>query len=105
MIFLGCACRSRQRILSSSRGRARCVSRPVILESAFQAFTATSPFVSGASARITSQASISVSILGASPLRPFSWPDELHLVLRVPGDPLPPLPTFAMSGPSEVKRL
>ena len=74
MILRGCACTSRNRIFSSSFGIARCTcSRPVSFDSASHAFTATSPFVSGASIRITSAASMSVSIRGM----PFEMPSSV----------------------------
>ena len=95
MILRGCAWMSRKRIFSSSRCSARCVwSRPVCLPSASQAFTATWPLVSGASCRITSQASMSVSIFGMPLVTPSSrvvaveLAELLDLGLRVPGDAL-----------------
>ena len=109
----GCATTSRKRIFSSSFGMARCVcSRPgEAFDSDAQALTATSPLVSGASVRITSAASMSVSILG----RPLVGPSSVTTPLRrlrnstscsvFQAMPLPPLPSFDISGPSEVKRL
>jgi hypothetical protein len=76
-----------------------------------QAFTATSPLVSGASVRITSAASMSLSILGS----PWSGPSSVTTPFRrlrkvtscsvFHAMPLPPLPSLDMSGPSDVKRL
>ncbi|MNN41270.1 hypothetical protein D3C81_1553770 [compost metagenome] len=75
MILRGCATRSRKRIFSSSLGRARWVwSRPVIFDSAAQAFTATWPLVSGARARIISAASTAESSFG----RPLAEPSSLR---------------------------
>ena len=73
MILRGCAWMSRKRIFSSSFGSARCLcSRPVITDSASQAFTATSPLVSGASISTTSAASMSDSIRGSPLVTPSS---------------------------------
>jgi hypothetical protein len=61
---------------------------PGQLPERFQAFTATWPLVSGARARITSDASIAVSIAGGlSPGRQLDvvqLAEEIDLVLRVP---------------------
>ena len=81
------------------------------MPSACQAFTATWPLVSGASCRITSQASMSVSIFGmpqvtpSAVTRPFSSPSCFTSVCVFQAMPLPPLPTLFISGPSAVKRL
>ena len=90
MIFRGCATMSRKRIFSSSFGSARwACSRPVVLPSASQAFTATSPLVSGARLRIASIASMSVSSFGlAVRRRAVQRAQEVDLVLRVPADAL-----------------
>jgi len=103
MILRGCAWMSRKRIFSSSRCSARCTwSRPVALLSASQAFTATWPLVSGASCRITSQASMSLSMRGRPSRTPLSSPSCCTSVSVFQAMPLPPLPTLAMSGPSVV---
>ena len=110
MILRGCAWRSRKRIFSSSFVTARCAcSRPVILPSASQAFTATSPLVSGARLRIdfgrvdirfdarlavVASASRAVQLRGGNPS---------HAAVFQPM-PLPPLPSFSISGPTDVKR-
>ena len=112
MILRGCAWMSRKRIFSSSRYSARCAcSRPVIFDSASHALTATWPLVSGASSRITSQASMSDSIRGmprvapSASTTPLSSPSCFTSVCVFQAMPLPPLPTLAISGPSAVKRL
>ena len=95
MILRGCATMSRKRIFSSSFGMARWVcSRPVKPCSEAQALTATSPLVSGARLRMTSQASMSVSIR-ARPLvgalfrhLAVELLEELDLVLGVPAHAL-----------------
>ncbi len=74
---------------------------------AAQALIATSPFVSGASMRMTSQASMSVSIFGkplAAPSRctPFNAPSASTSCSVSQAMPLPPLPTFVINGPSAV---
>jgi hypothetical protein len=77
----------------------------------FQAFTATSPLVSGASVRITSAASMSLSIFGSPLVGPSSVTTPLRRLRKSTSAcvfqamPLPPLPSFDMSGPSDVKRL
>ena len=108
----GCATTSRKRIFSSSFGTARWVcSRPVKPPSDAQAFTATSPLVSGASVRITSAASMSLSILGSPLVGPSSVTTPFRRLRKstscsvFQAMPLPPLPSFDMSGPSDVKRL
>ncbi|MCY1448149.1 hypothetical protein D9M71_648020 [compost metagenome] len=73
MILRGCAWISRKRIASWALDSARWLwSMPVNCDSAAQALTATWPLVSGASERITSAASMAVSIFGRPWLMPAS---------------------------------
>ncbi|MNT62731.1 hypothetical protein D3C72_2004830 [compost metagenome] len=83
----------------------------MILLSASQAFTATWPLVSGASCSTTSQASMSLSMRAMPwvtpsaftvPLSSLSWATSVSVFQPMP---LPPLPTFSISGPRAVKRL
>ena len=98
-------------IFSSSRCNAKwACSRPVILDKASQAFTATCPLVSGANINTTSVASISDSIFAKpdvdlpSPTVPFSSFKPATSSFVSQAIPLPPLPTFSIKGPSDVNR-
>ena len=109
----GCATTSRKRIFSSSlwQRQMRVLAAGEAVDSDAQALTATSPLVSGASMRMTSQASMSVSIRASPLVTPSSSTTPLRRLRNSTSCsvfqlmPLPPLPSFSISGPSEVKRL